>query len=218
MKAIVAILIITNLLLAKDNLFERKNYFPINTKIDLVYDSSFGEVTNSIRMINDTIQIVNEAEDFFYAQKMLIKNDSVYVVETHQKFSVLLFINRENKISYQNPLLRIPFPLLANNDWESTTKQFTGKYNSQVTMSGNFVSEEKLKTKIGLFDTIKIITTVKTSYGSENVITEWYAKDIGLVKAEIQVKGGGFTGFLRDLLGYDLITFDISNIKYKSGS
>ncbi len=204
------------LLTAKDITFERSKYFPINPKIDLIFESSFGEVTNSISVRNDTIHIVNQAEDFYYAQKMLLKNDSVMVIETHQKFSVLLVINRENIIFYKEPLLRIPFPLLANASWESSTTQYNAKYQSKVSMHGNMLAEETITTKLGDFKTIKLTTSVKTSYGSENIITEWYAENIGLVKAEIQVKGGGFTGFLRDLLGYDLITFEISDIKYKS--
>jgi hypothetical protein len=196
--------------------FGKNKFFPINPKLNLIYDSSFGEVTNSITVVNDTIHIINEAEDFYYAQKMLLKNDSLMIIETHQKFSVLLFINRENKIFYQEPLLRIPFPLDMNSEWQSSTSQYSGKYKSKVSMSGSLIKKEKINTKIGSFDTIKLTTTVKTDYGSENVITEWYAENIGLVKAEIEVKGGGFTGFLRDLLGYDLLTFEISDIKYNS--
>jgi hypothetical protein len=103
-----------------------------------------------------------------------------------------------------------------NSEWQSSTSQYSGKYKSKVSMSGSLIKKEKINTKIGSFDTIKLTTTVKTDYGSENVITEWYAENIGLVKAEIEVKGGGFTGFLRDLLGYDLLTFEISDIKYNS--
>lgn len=221
MKNILLIFLITGSVLYGSNKnekvsFERNKFFPINSKINLIYESSFGEVKNSITVVKDTVHIINEAEDFYYAQKMLIKNDSVMVIETHQKFSVLLFINRENKISYQEPLLRIPFPLMSNSEWQSSTTQFSGKYKSKVSMSGSLIKKEKINTKIGSFDTIKLTTIVKTDYGSENVVTEWYAENIGLVKAQIEVKGGGFTGFLRDLLGYDLITFEISDIKYNS--
>jgi hypothetical protein len=64
----------------------------------------------------------------------------------------------------------------------------------------------------GIF--LKIETTIEnSSNSSRNIVTEWYAEKIGLVKAEIVIGGGGLMGIIRDLLGYGTITFELKEIR-----
>ena len=54
---------------------------------------------------------------------------------------------------------------------------------------------------------------LETSNGTKNVLTEWYAKDLGMVKMLVSIEGGGMLGFARDILGYGTITFELKEIK-----
>ena len=58
-----------------------------------------------------------------------------------------------------------------------------------------------------------MVTIVESSSETINKVTEWYAEGIGLIKAKVIIDGGGFMGFMRDLLGYGTIEFELEEIK-----
>jgi hypothetical protein len=40
-----------------------------------------------------------------------------------------------------------------------------------------------------------------------------YAEGIGLIKAKVIIEGGGIMGFVRDVLGYETIEFELKEIR-----
>lgn len=197
----------------KNTIENPNSYFPVNENITLVYESSFGESVTKYFQDGEYIISLSEADDFVYKQDFILKDDGVYTTETYQYFKVFLFIKKEATFVYGKPLLRFPLPVSPGMQWVWEGYEYSHGEKNKVKVSGKAIEEEFVQTKAGNFNTIKLQTIVEGSSNSRNTVTEWYAKGIGLIKAKIVIEGGGMMGFLRDILGYGTINFDLKEIK-----
>jgi hypothetical protein len=190
-------------------------YFPVNENSILVYETSFGESISKFITIDNIIVSSNEADKFKYKQSLIINDNGVFVTETYQLFKILLFIHKEGLYKYNKPLLRLPLQLTPGKQWTWEGIEYSDSDSSEVKVTGKIFGYETIITKAGIFEAVKTETIIEVSQNSKNIITEWYAKNIGLVKAKIMIGGGGLLGFVRDLLGYSEINFALKEIKTK---
>ncbi|MCF8357101.1 MAG: hypothetical protein K9H48_21880, partial [Melioribacteraceae bacterium] len=123
--------------------------------------------------------------------------------------------NKESTLTYEEPLLRFPLPLSPGMVWSWEGDEYSDGDTSRIKVTGQVFDTEFITTTAGRFETIKLKTIVEGASGSKNSVTEWFAEDIGLIKAEIVIEGGGMMGFLRDLLGYGTIEFELEEIREK---
>jgi hypothetical protein len=188
-------------------------YFPVNNGITLVYESSFGESTTKYSQDSEFTISSSEAEKFKYRQTFIIKEDGVYVKETYQYLKIFLFIKKEATFTYGKPLLRFPLPLSPGVEWKWEGDEYSDGDTNKVKVTGKAFAKEFVITKAGRFETIKIKSIVEGSSNSKNSVTEWFAEGLGLIKAKIIIEGGGVMGFLRDLLGYGTIEFELKEIR-----
>lgn len=188
-------------------------YFPVNQNVTLVYESSFGESLTKYFKDGESIISLSEANDFIYRQVLTFKEDGLYTTETYQYFKVFLFIKKETTFIYGKPLLRFPLPLTPGMEWVWEGDEYSNGEKNKVKVSGKALVEESILTKAGRFKAIKLETIVEGSANSRNIVTEWYAEGIGLIKAKIVIEGGGMMGFLRDLLGYGTLQFELAEIR-----
>ena len=144
---------------------------------------------------------------------MIIKEDGVYVKETYQYLKIFLFIKKEATYTYGKPLLRLPLPLLPGMEWKWEGEEYSDGDTNKVKVTGKALEKEFIITKAGRFEAIKLESVVEGSSNSKNRVTEWYVEGIGLIKAKIIIEGGGVMGFLRDLLGYGTIEFELKEIR-----
>ena len=156
---------------------------------------------------------MSEADDFVYKQNLILKDDGVYKTETYQYFKVFLFIKKETTFIYGKPILRFQLPLTPGIEWVWEGYEFSHGEKNKVKFSGRAIEEEFVPTKAGRFKAIKLETVVLGSSNSRDTVTEWYAKGIGLIKAKIVIEGGGVMGFLRDLLVYGTLQFELAEIR-----
>jgi hypothetical protein len=197
----------------KKNFINTSSYFPVNNNKILVYESSFGEsVTKYYNDCEFTVSS-SESDKFKYKQTLIIKDDGVYVKETYQFLKVLLFIKKEETYTYNKPLLRFPLPLIPGTEWNWEGIEYSNSGTNKVKITGKVLNKEFVTTKAGKFEAIKLQSVVEGSSNSKNSITEWYVDGIGLIKAKIIIEGGGITGFLRDVLGYGTIEFELKEIR-----
>lgn len=189
------------------------SYFPMESDVEMVYKSSFGETITQYFQDGEYAISSTESEDFKYRQIMIIKEGGIYVKETYQYLSVFLFINSESTITYEEPLLRFPLPLSPGMLWNWEGDEYSDGDTSIVKVTGRVMEIELITTKAGRFETIKLETIIEGSSNTKNRVTEWYAENIGLIKAEIIIEGGGIMGFLRDLLGYGTINFELEEMR-----
>ena len=202
-----------NIAFSSDNKTIINSYFPVNNNITLVYNSSFGESITKYSRDGEFIISSSKADKFKYRQTLIIKEDGIYVKETYQFLKVLLLITKEETFTYNKPLLRFPLPLTSGTEWKWEGEEYSKSGTNKVKITGKILNEEFVITKAGSIKAIKIESVVEGSSNAKNRITEWYAKDIGLIKAKIIIEGGGIMGFLRDILGYGTIEFELNEIR-----
>lgn len=216
MKKIILLYFLFAIIIYADGKDPKKIYgrelFPSNATKQFVYESTFGE-TNTIALIQGGhIETKSQSDIFKYFQKLDLKDDGLYVVTTYQWLKILKIFTKENNITYTTPLKRYALPLYVGLEWKDETTEIIDGETSQVSLNAKVLAEEEVKTSAGLFNTLKIQTIVESVDGSKNIVTEWIAEDIGLVKSIIEIKGGGITGLIRDILGLGKLKFELKNI------
>jgi hypothetical protein len=206
--------LLKNVLLASENpVIISNSYFPADNNITLIYESSFGEsITKYYQDGGFTISL-SQADKFKYKQTLIIKNDGVYVKETYQYLKIFLFIKKESSFTYGRPLLRFPLPLSPGMQWSWEGDEYSNGDTNKVKVTGKAINKEFVDTKAGRFEAIKLESFVEGSGGAKNRVTEWYSEGIGMIKAKIVIEGGGVMGFLRDILGYGTIEFELKEIR-----
>ena len=189
------------------------SYFPVNKGTTLIYESSFGECTTKYFNDGEFTISSSEGDKFKYKQTMIIKEDGVYVKEIYRFLKIFLFVKKEETLTYGKPLIRFPLPLLPGREWTGEADEYKDGVNSKVKVTGKALNKEFVITQAGRFEAIKIESIIEGSSNSKNIVNEWYAEGIGLIKAKIIIEGGGIMGFLRDILGYGTIEFELNEIK-----
>jgi hypothetical protein len=189
------------------------SYFPVNNDITLVYESSFGEILAKYFQDGEFAVSSSEADKFKYRETLIIKEEGIYVKETYQYLSIFLFIKKEATSTYGKPLLRFPLPLLPGKEWLWKGDEYSDDETNKVVITGKVFDKEFVMTKAGGFEAIKLETFVEGSSSTKNRVTEWYAEGVGLIKAKIIIEGGGLMGFVRDILGYGSIEFELKEIR-----
>ncbi len=190
-----------------------KEYFPIELKKTLIYDSSFGDLELKITKEKNAHLFSYDSEKFKYRQLLFVDDNGLFINETYQKIKLLLFITKEGKYVYDTPLLRVPFPVQIGQEWSWNGKEFINDETHTVKLKGKAAKVETITTPAGKFETLKVETTLETSEGTKNILTEWYSKDLGMVKMLVSIEGGGMLGFARDVLGYGTIKFELKEIR-----
>jgi hypothetical protein len=190
-----------------------RELFPLSETTQYIYNSSFGEATIKAFVSKGFIEMNSLADNFKYNQKLVMTDKGIFVTETYQKIKLLLFIEKENKVTYNRPLLRYSFPLYVGKEWNDSATEYIDDDSNKVNLTGKVLAQEDVQTGAGIFNALKLVATVESETGSKNVVTEWLSEDVGLVKAKIEIKGGGIMGFARDILGYGTIDFVLKEIK-----
>ncbi|KUO59943.1 hypothetical protein APF79_09210 [bacterium BRH_c32] len=197
----------------KDNA-EKNIYNPYVKTTKLIFESNFGEVFSQIINENGKQYIKVDGDDFKYYQQLVVTDSSISILDTYSKFKYLLFFTKEMKIFYKEPVVRFPLPLVKGKTWTWSGYEYFGDDDSStVAIEGRVAGEEKIKVPAGEFTAIKVITELVTGMDSKNTITEWIVPDIGIIKTHITIEGGGFTGFLRTILGYSEISFELKGVE-----
>lgn len=216
MKKIILLYFLFAIIIYADGKDPKKIYgrelFPSNATKQFVYESTFGE-TNTISLIQGGhIETKSQSDIFKYFQKLDLKDDGLYVVTTYQWLKILKIFTKENNITYTTPLKRYAIPLYVGLEWKDETTEIIDGEPNQVTLNAKVLAEEEIQTLAGKFTALKIQTIVESVDGSKNIVTEWIAENIGLVKSIIEIKGGGITGLIRDILGLGKLKFELKNI------
>lgn len=190
-----------------------KELFPLSETTRYIYDSSFGDATTKASKVSGLIETKSEADNFKYQQKLEMRENGLFIHETYQYIKLLLFIKKENRVTYDKPFQRYAFPLYVGREWKDQATEYIDGDSNKVYLSGKVLAEEEVNTEAGKFTALKIETTIESETGAKNVVTEWLAANTGLIKARIEIKGGGLMGFARDVLGYGTIEFELKEIK-----
>lgn len=189
-----------------------RELFPLSATKQYVYSSTFGETKVKAYINNDYIQTKTESDKFKYYQQLELTEEGIFINSTYQWVKIFLFLTKENYITYSKPFKRYALPLYVGKEWKDETTEFIDKEENKVKLFAKVVAEEIITTEAGEFNALKIQTIVESDSGSKNIVTEWLSENIGMIKSNIEIIGGGLTGMLRDLLGLSKITFELKKI------
>ncbi len=189
-------------------------YFPIDSSLKLIYNSSFGEAYSNIKKEGNNYILDLRNDDFFFVQTIHVENDTVYLTKLDQEVDVFLFISAGSTVTYGTPYLRFPFPLQSNDVWNWTGVELIGDDEPDtISVSGKVLGKELLDTEAGKFECIKFqIDIRKKKSGTHTKFYEWRTPKIGLVKLEAYIDSKGFIGSIMSLLGYDEMNFELKKI------
>jgi hypothetical protein len=188
-------------------------YVTYNPTQTLIYQTTFGETQANVLRKGGITYVTNEADRFRYNQELIVDGEGVRIRQVYQKLKILSFITKENTVTYDRPLLRIPFPLVEGKSWSWKGMEYFDGEKYRLEVEGKVVGTERITVPAGTFDAVKIETNMKSASGSANRIQEWYAQNIGMIRTRVTIQGGGVIGMVRDLLGYGEILFELKKIQ-----
>ena len=182
-----------------------REYFPFDTEKIYHFDSNVGDTQAEFKPFEDGVILTFDAPNMEYRQTLVKEKNGVFLKRTE----VSAFIFFGNDIRYVEPVLRIPFPLKEGASWEWHALETEDEDTTKLVIRGEVLGTEKIFTKLGEFDCVKIRQHVKSENGSDNTLTEWFAPKVGLVKSHAVLEGTGITGFIQSIFGYDEVTFEL---------
>ena len=188
-------------------------YFSTDKDLVLYYDSNFGEAKSFVKEDGETLILDMRSDDFIFIQDVVVKNDTVYLTRLEEEVDVLFFFSAGIKVTYNEPVLRIPFPMKSGQTWEWEGIEYIDEGEADsIEISGVLLGEEIVSTAAGEFECIKIQTDIHKKSGVHTRFFEWRTPKIGLVKLEAQMDTKGFIGTIIDLLGYDSMYFSLIRV------
>ena len=188
-------------------------YFSTDKDLVLYYDSNFGEAKSFVKDDGERLILDMRSDDFIFIQDIVVKNDSIYLTRLEEEVDVLLFISAGQTVTYNEPALRIPFPMKAGQTWKWEGIEYIDEEDADsIVITGELLGEEIITTVAGDFECIKIQTDIHKKSGAHTRFYEWRTPEIGLVKLEAQIDTKGFIGTIIDLLGYDSMYFSLIKI------
>ena len=180
-------------------------YFPLKMNVIYNYDSNAGDTEAEVNEENEELVLTYDAGSITYEQQFFKGVDGIYLTRTET--SAFLFFG--SKVTYPEPVLRLPLPLEVGKTWEWEGLETAGGDTGKLTIKGEALGEEVIETPMGKINCLKVTMRVESEIGSRNTVTEWLAPGIGVVKFHADLEGSGITGFLQSLMGLDEITFDL---------
>ncbi len=188
-------------------------YFPTDKDLVLYYDSNFGEAKFLVVEDGETLSLDMRSDDFMFIQDVVVKNDSVFLTRLEEEVDVLFFFSAGITVTYNEPALRIPFPMKAGQTWKWEGIEYVDVEKADsIVITGELLGEEIVSTEAGEFRCIKIQTDIHKKSGVHTRFYEWRTPKIGLVKLEAQMDTKGFIGTIIDLLGYDSMYFSLIRV------
>jgi len=188
------------------------DYFPVDTSLTLIYNSSMGEAKSTISMDDKSYILDMRNDDFFFIQTINLIGDSVYLTRLDQEVEVFLFITASGNVTYDTPSLRYPFPLKVGDKWNwKGVECIDGEHRDTINITGQVLRNETIETEAGNFECVKFQIDIHKRSGHTKFY-EWRTPEIGLVKLEAYLNTNGFIGSIMSLLGYDEMSFILKEI------
>lgn len=206
---------ITALFHSVDNeseLLSIKDYLFPNEAEKIRFNSNVGEAFRDIFWKDNKYIVKSYSGNFEFTQRFTLRNDSVFVDSIYKSIDILYFFTKNKSVRYTPSFLRFPAHFSINDKWESTVYEISEDVKREITISVSVLRKEKLKIKLGEFDTILFEMIVTGKKGVISKMLEWRAKNIGLVKMEATVKSSGLIGVIQSLLGLDKFTFELNGL------
>jgi hypothetical protein len=185
-----------------------KEYYPINAGLKLVYNTNLGEGYCIIDSLENGFKLSYTLPGIVYAQYLELKDNVVLVTKAENK--ILLW---QNEYFYPSPIPRLIMPFTVEQKWSWSGIEIYKNDSISTIVEVEILEQEYISTPAGNFYCIPVSTNIISADGTEKRSIEWLAKNIGLVKANIKMKGTGIPFLIQKLFGLDEINFELKEIR-----
>ncbi len=189
-----------------------EKYFPLDENLVLHYNSNFGPTNYTTKKSGGEYIQEYKSDEFFSAQNIKIKDNSVFIIKMEQEVDVLMFISHTIAVTYSEPALLLPLSLAVNEEWSWKGIEYVDEHIDTITITGKLAGFEEIVCEAGTFNCLRFDYKISKASGKVTKFTEWREKEIGIVKLTADVSQKGFAGLMINLLGYDDIYFELEKI------
>lgn len=176
-----------------------REHFPLGEGLAWRYNSNLGEVRSSVTVAGERVTVDSRSRRLDIVQEYRVSPEGLFLAAARS--DAFLFSSRR---TYHPFLLRFPAEVRIGQTWEWEGKEVVDRRTIiESRVEGRVEGREPVAVPAGEFDCLRVTVKTFSSDGTVSTSTQWLASGVGIVKAEVGIDPGGFTGFIISLLGFD---------------
>ena len=183
------------------------DHFPLVDGLKWEYDSNLGDVTSWVTVTGDQYTVISESSPLDIKQVFRLIPEGLILIEA--EMDNWLFSSRRN---YLPPLLRFPLTVTVGEEWLWEGKEIVDDDIIKSVVKGKIVGWESVTVPAGTYLCLNVHIATTSDDGTISSSTQWLAPGVGIVKADIAVDAGGFSGFIIAILGFDTYNLELTDI------
>ena len=183
------------------------DHFPLVDGLKWIYDSNMGEVTSWVTVTGDQYTVTSESSPLDIKQVFRLTPEGLILIEA--EMDTWLTSDRR---TYLPSLLRFPLTVTIGKEWIWEGKELVDDDIINSMVKGRIIGWEEITVPAGTYRCLNVLITTTSDDGTTTSSTQWLAPGIGIVKADIAVDAGGFSGFIITILGFDTYNLELAEI------
>jgi len=183
------------------------DHFPLVDGLKWRYESNMGEVTSWITVTDDQYTVISESSPLDIKQVFRLTPEGLILIEA--EMDTWLTSDRR---TYLPSLLRFPLEVKIGQEWIWEGKELVDDDIINSVVKGKIVGWETVTVPAGTYHCLNVHITTTSDDGTTTSSTQWLASGVGIVKADIAVDAGGFSGFVIAILGFDTYNLELAEI------
>jgi DUF3108-like len=183
------------------------DHFPLVDGLKWKYESNMGEVVSWVTVTGDQYTVTSESSPLDIKQVFRLTPEGLILIEA--EMDTWLTSDRR---TYLPSLLRFPLSVTVGEEWLWEGKEVLDDDIINSVVKGKIIGWDNITVPAGTYRCLNVLITTTSDDGTTTSSTQWLAPGIGIVKAEIAVDAGGFSGFVIALLGFDTYNLELEEI------
>ena len=183
------------------------DHFPLVDGLKWRYESNMGEVTSWVTVTGDQYTVTSESSPLDIKQVFRLTPEGLILIEA--EMDTWLTSDRR---TYLPSLLRFPLTVTVGEEWIWEGKELVDDDIINSVVKGKIVGWESITVPAGTYRCLNVLITTTSDDGTTTSSTQWLAPGVGIVRADIAVDAGGFSGFIITILGFDTYNLELAEI------
>jgi len=183
------------------------DHFPLVDGLKWRYESNMGEVTSWVTVTGDQYTVTSESSPLDIKQVFRLTPEGLILIEA--EMDTWLTSDRR---TYLPSLLRFPLTVTVGEEWIWEGKELVDDDIINSVVKGKILGWETITVPAGTYRCLNVLITTSSDDGTISSSTQWLAPEVGIVKADIAVDAGGFSGFIITILGFDTYNLELAEI------
>lgn len=183
------------------------DHFPLVDGLRWKYDSNMRDVTSWVTVTGDQYTVTSESSPLDIKQVFRLTPEGLILIEA--EMDTWLTSNRR---TYRPSLLRFPLTVKVGEEWTWEGEELVDGDIINSIVKGKIVGWENITVPAGTYRCLNVHISTTSDDGTTTSSTQWLAPEAGIVKADIAVDAGGFSGFIIAILGFDSYNLELIEI------